>query len=314
MKSENNAIKLSGKNGLFDNRWSVNQLISSRVLAQIIGKNHRHLLGYIREMEPVWVAFNQPKFGLVNYTDAKGEKRPCYMLKPEEVLFIATKFDDVSRAKLVLRWKELEELRIAEYYAVKGQVTEAEAKIKRNNLLLAAARGTYNYECGMRDDTIKSLRKQLDDIKREMLRNEQDAIERENMLRAQIEGTAMDGANCTIKQMVRIIRAAGGWANEKYLFLFLWGNKLVDRSGSVTPKALYLGLLAKPDTRIIIDPDAPKKNFRITPKGQERLLALFGNAEYPYKGMDMARLRDEESQREWEQYISSRDAQYDYNL
>ena len=314
MKTENNAIKLSGKNGLFDNRWSVNQLISSRILAQIIGKNHFHLMRDIREMEHFWTALGQSKFGLVNYTDAKGEKRPCYMLKPEEVLFIATKFDDVSRAKLVLRWKELEELRIAEYYAVKGQVTEAEAKIKRNNLLLAAARGTYNYECGMRDDTIKSLRKQLDNIKREMLRNEQDAIERENMLRAQIEGTAMDGANCTIKQMVRIIRAAGGWANEKYLFLFLWGNKLVDRSGSVTPKALYLGLLAKPDTRIIIDPDAPKKNFRITPKGQERLLALFGNAEYPYKGMDMARLRDEESQREWEQYISSRDAQYDYNL
>lgn len=314
MKSENNAIKLSGKNGLLDNRWSVNQLISSRVLAQIIGKNHGHLMRDIREMEPSWTVFNRSKFGLVDYIDAKGEVRPCYMLKPEEVLFIATKFDDASRAKLVLRWKELEELRIAEYYAVKGQVSEAEAKIKRNNLLLAASRGNYNYEVGWRDDTIKSLRKQLDDIKREMLCNEQDAIERENMLRAQIEGTAMDGANCTIKQMVRIIRAAGGWANEKYLFLFLWGNKLVDRSGSVTPKALYLGLLAKPDTRIIIDPDAPKKNFRITPKGQERLLALFGNAEYPYKGMDMARLRDEESQREWEQYISSRDARYDYNL
>lgn len=314
MKTENNAIKLSGKNGLFDNRWSVNQLISSRVLAQIIGKNHGHLMRDIREMEPSWTVFNRSKFGLVDYIDEKGEARPCYLLKPEEVLFIATKFDDVSRAKLVLRWKELEELRIAEYYAVKGQVTEADAKIKKANLLLAASRGNYNYEVGWRDDTIKSLRKQLDDIKRAMLRNEQDAIERENMLRAQIEGTAMDGANCTIKQMVRIIRAAGGWANEKYLFLFLWGNKLVDRSGSVTPKALYLGLLAKPDTRIVIDPDAPKKNFRITPKGQERLLALFGNAEYPYKGMDMARLRDEKSQMEWEQYISSRDARYDYNL
>ena len=319
MKVEENAIRLKNKgvrngNTLLEGRWEANWRISSRQLAETIGMEHYNLLRDIRKMEPSWVAFNQLNFEFVNYTDAKGEKRPCYLLKPEEVLFIATKFDDASRAKLVLRWKELEELRIAEYYAVKGQVSEAEAKIKRNNLLLAASRGNYNYEVGWRDDTIKSLRKQLDDIKREMLRNEQDAIERENMLRAQIEGTAMDGANCTIKQMVRIIRAAGGWANEKYLFLFLWGNKLVDRSGSVTPKALYLGLLAKPDTRIVIDPDAPKKNFRITPKGQERLLALFGNAEYPYKGMDMARLRDEESQREWEQYISSRDAQYDYNL
>lgn len=314
MTTENKVLRLSGKNELLDDRWSSHQLISSRVLAKIVGKNHGHLMRDIREMEPSWTVFNRSKFGLVDYIDAKGEVRPCYMLKPEEVLFIATKFDDVSRARLVLRWKELEELRIAEYYAEMNKVDDACLKARKLSLQLAAARGTYNYECGMRDDTIKSLRKQLDDIKREMLRNEQDAIERENMLRAQLEGSAMEGANCTIKQMVRIIRAAGGWANEKYLFLFLWGNKLVDRSGSVTPKALYLGLLAKPDTRIVIDPDAPKKNFRITPKGQERLLALFGNAEYPYKGMDMARLRDEESQREWEQYISSRDAQYDYNL
>ena len=310
MKSENSEIKLSGKNGLLDNRWSANQLISSRVLAQIIGKNHYHLMRDIREMEPSWMAFNQSKFGLVNYTDAKGEKRPCYMLKPEEVLFIATKFDDASRAKLVLRWKELEELRIEEYYAVKGQVAEADEKVKRANLLVAASRGNYNYEVGRRDDTIASLRKQLYNLKQEMLRNEQGAIERENMLRAQIEGRAMEGANCTIKQMVRIIRSAGGWATEKHLFQFLWGNKLVDRSGCVTEKATFLGFLAKPETRNYIDPDFPKKNFRITPKGQERLLALFGDPEHPYKGLEMTQFRDTESQRAWEQYVSSTDAYY----
>lgn len=310
MKSENNAIKLSGKNGLLDNRWSANQLISSRVLAQIIGKNHYHLMRDIRDMEPFWTALGQSKFGLVDYIDKKGEARPCYMLKPEEVLFIATKFDDVSRAKLVLRWKELEELRIEEYYALKGQVAESDEKVKRANLLVAASRGNYNYAVGMRDDTIASLRKQLYNLKQEMLRNEQGAIERENMLRAQIEGTAMEGANCTIKQMVRIIRSAGGWATEKYLFQFLWGNKLVDRSGCVTDKATYLGYLAKPDTRGFIDPDYPKKNFRITPKGQERLLAFFGDPEHPYKGLEMTEFRDTESQHKWEQYIASTDARY----
>lgn len=310
MKSENSEIKLSGKNGLLDNRWSVNQLISSRVLAQIIGKNHYHLMRDIREMEPSWTVFNQSKFGLVDYIDEKGEARPCYMLKPEEVLFIATKFDDVSRAKLVLRWKELEDLRIAEYYALKGQVSESDEKVKRANLLVAASRGNYNYEVGWRDDTIASLRKQLYNLKQEMLRNEQGAIERENMLRAQIEGRAMEGANCTIKQMVRIIRSAGGWATEKHLFQFLWGNKLVDRSGCVTEKATYLGFLAKPETRGFIDPDYPKKNFRITPKGQERLLALFGDPEHPYKGLEMTECRDTESQLKWEQYVASTNACY----
>ena len=310
MKSENNAIKLSGKNGLLDNRWSANWRISSRQLAETIGVEHYNLLRDIRKMEPSWTAFNQLKFEFVNYTDAKGEKRPCYMLKPEEVLFIATKFDDASRAKLVLRWKELEDLRIAEYYALKGQVSESNEKVKRAILLVAASRGNYNYAVGMRDDTIASLRKQLYNLKQEMLRNEQGAIERENMLRAQIEGRAMEGANCTIKQMVRIIRSAGGWATEKHLFQFLWGNKLVDRSGCVTDKATYLGYLAKPDTRGFIDPDYPKKNFRITPQGQERLLAFFGDPEHPYKGLEMTEFRDTESQRKWEQYVASTDARY----
>lgn len=310
MKSENNEIKLSGKNGLLDTRWSANQLISSRVLAQIIGKNHGHLMRDIREMEPSWMALGQSKFGLTSFIDQWNREKPCYMLKPEEVLFIATKFDDASRAKLVLRWKELEELRIEEYYALKGQVSESDEKVKRANLLVAASRGNYNYAVGMRDDTIASLRKQLYNLKQEMLRNEQGAIERENMLRAQIEGRAMEGANCTIKQMVRIIRSAGGWATEKHLFQFLWGNKLVDRSGCVTDKATYLGYLAKPDTRGFIDPDYPKKNFRITPKGQERLLALFGDPEHPYKGLEMTQFRDTESQRAWEQYVASTDARY----
>lgn len=310
MKTENNEIKLSGENGLLEKRWSANWRISSRQLAETIGVEHYNLLRDIRKMEPSWVTLGQLKFELTSFVDQWNRKQPCYMLKPEEVLFIATKFDDASRAKLVLRWKELEDLRIAEYYALKGQVSESDEKVKRANLLVAASRGNYNYAVGMRDDTIASLRKQLYNLKQEMLRNEQGAIERENMLRAQIEGTAMEGANCTIKQMVRIIRSAGGWATEKYLFQFLWGNKLVDRSGCVTDKATYLGYLAKPDTRGFIDPDYPKKNFRITPKGQERLLAFFGDPEHPYKGLEMTEFRDTESQHKWEQYIASTDARY----
>ena len=34
--------------------------------------------------------------------------RPCYQLTKTECLYIATKFNDEARAKLVLRWEELE--------------------------------------------------------------------------------------------------------------------------------------------------------------------------------------------------------------
>ena len=38
----------------------------------------------------------------------KGELRPCYLLTKIECLYIATKFNDEARAKLVLRWQQLE--------------------------------------------------------------------------------------------------------------------------------------------------------------------------------------------------------------
>ena len=62
----------------------------------------------IRKMESAWEKVNGFKFGLVNYRDLKGEFRPCYQLTKIECLYIATKFNDEARAKLVLRWEQLE--------------------------------------------------------------------------------------------------------------------------------------------------------------------------------------------------------------
>jgi phage antirepressor YoqD-like protein len=45
---------------------------------------------------------------LGTYKDANGQLRPCYSLTKTECLYIATKFNDEARAKLVLRWQELE--------------------------------------------------------------------------------------------------------------------------------------------------------------------------------------------------------------
>ena len=59
-------------------------------------------------MEPAWEKVNGRNFALVEYRDKKGELRPCYSLTKTECLYIATKFNDEARAKLVLRWEELE--------------------------------------------------------------------------------------------------------------------------------------------------------------------------------------------------------------
>ena len=50
----------------------------------------------------------QGKFSLSAYQDATGRTLPCYSLSKTECLYIATKFNDEARAKLVIRWEELE--------------------------------------------------------------------------------------------------------------------------------------------------------------------------------------------------------------
>ena len=84
------------------------QTMTSLEIAELTGKNHFDLMRAIRKMEPAWEKVNGCKFALVEYQDKKGELRPCYQLTKTECLYIATKFNDEARAKLVLRWQELE--------------------------------------------------------------------------------------------------------------------------------------------------------------------------------------------------------------
>ena len=59
-------------------------------------------------MEPAWEKVSGRKFALAEYADAQGKQRPCYELTKTECLYVATKFNDEARAKLVKRWEELE--------------------------------------------------------------------------------------------------------------------------------------------------------------------------------------------------------------
>lgn len=82
--------------------------MSSLEIAEIASKQHRHVLEAIRRMEPAWVEVTGSKFGLSEYTDSTGRKLPMYSLTKTECLYIATKFNDKVRARLILRWEELE--------------------------------------------------------------------------------------------------------------------------------------------------------------------------------------------------------------
>ena len=82
--------------------------MSSREIAEITGKRHDNVMRDIRNMEPAWEKVNALKFELVEYVDKKGEKRLEYQLDKREVLYVATKWNDEIRARIILRWEELE--------------------------------------------------------------------------------------------------------------------------------------------------------------------------------------------------------------
>ncbi len=88
--------------------------MTSLEIAEVTGKQHKNVMRAIRNMEAAWVKVNGRNFALVNYKDAKGEMRPCYSLTKTECLYVATKFNDEARAKLVLRWEELEKERLVQ--------------------------------------------------------------------------------------------------------------------------------------------------------------------------------------------------------
>lgn len=83
--------------------------MTSLQIAEITGKRHADVMKSIRKMEPAWEKVAEGKFALGSYKDENNQDRPCYSLNKEECLYIATKFNDEARAKLIKRWKELEE-------------------------------------------------------------------------------------------------------------------------------------------------------------------------------------------------------------
>ena len=86
--------------------------MTSLEIAELTGKQHNDLMKAIRKMVPAWEKVQGGKFSLLQkiYQLPNGgtKLQPYYSLTKTECLYIATKFNDEARAKLVLRWEELE--------------------------------------------------------------------------------------------------------------------------------------------------------------------------------------------------------------
>lgn len=129
------------------------ETMTSLEIATVTGKPHNDVMKAIRKMEPAWKKINGGNFSLVEYQDKKGESRPCYSLTKTECLYIATKFNDEARAKLVLKWEELEkkerkQFNIPASYSEALMLAAKQAEqIEEQQKQLAAA-ATANLELG----------------------------------------------------------------------------------------------------------------------------------------------------------------------
>lgn len=83
-----------------------NPTMSSREIAELTGKQHKHVLTDIRKM--LGDLKIQPAEFSARYLDAKGEARECYDLPKRESLILVSGYSVELRAKIIDRWAELE--------------------------------------------------------------------------------------------------------------------------------------------------------------------------------------------------------------
>lgn len=129
---------------VINNNSHESETMSSLDISELIGMEHKNVMRAIRNMEQSWAKISERNFALTSYNDAQGKPRPCYSLTKTECLFIATKFNDEARAKLVLRWEELEK-KERQQFQVPSSFREAlllaaeqQAKIEEQQKLIEA--------------------------------------------------------------------------------------------------------------------------------------------------------------------------------
>ena len=80
--------------------------MSSLEIAELTSKRHDAILRDIRNLLNQGV--NAHNFVEVEYTDKKGEKRPCFNLTKKGCLILASGYDAKLRERIIDRWEELE--------------------------------------------------------------------------------------------------------------------------------------------------------------------------------------------------------------
>lgn len=227
---------------------TIKQTMNSREIAELSGKLHKHVLDAIRTMEEAWVNVTGTKFRLSEYTDPTGRKLPQYELSKKECLYIATKFNDEARARLIIRWEQLET-----QHRLPQSFSEA--------LMLAAKQA----------EELENKERQLQEQKPKVLFAEAVEASKTSIL---------------IGELAKILKQNGIEIGQNRLFDWLRDNGyLISRKGTdynmPTQKAMELGLFEIKET-VINHSDghiSVSKTPKIKGKGQTYFINKFLNQE-----------------------------------
>jgi phage regulator Rha-like protein len=166
------------------------QRMTSLNIAAITGKQHKVVLKAIRNMEPAWESECGHKFVLtserVDMPQGGVRLIPVFSLTKEETLYIATKFNDQARARLVLRWEELEKRHLTPDPSPNGEgrknpfqandqkllVTEAEILHQGDEIrrVKIADENADNDGCLTVSDIAKMLNRTVKEVNRELIK------------------------------------------------------------------------------------------------------------------------------------------------
>lgn len=223
----------------------IKETMSSIEIAELTGKPHNDIMKAIRVMEPAWEKVQQGKFSLMfkirELPNGGHKEEPYYELTKTECLYVATKFNDEARAKLILRWEQLEKERRNGNFQVPRSFKEA--------LLLAAHQ----------QEEIENQQKQIEANKPKVLF---------------AEAVSTSQRCCLVSELAKIISQNGVTIGQNRLFAWMRKNGYLCNKGQCynqpTQKAMELGLfeikkttITKPDGDIIVTTTS-----KVTGKGQ----------------------------------------------
>ena len=202
------------------------QTMSSLEIARLTGKPHNDVMKAIRAMEPSWEKVSQGKFSLssrkVEQPNGGIREYPCYELTKTECLYVATKFNDEARAKLVIRWQELEQqaranMMLLPNFEDPAEAAMAWAKQYREKQVLSIENQTLQREKMMLQDENFQLAAENQELKHD--RNYLDLIMRSRSLMT-VTQIAQD-YGMSAKAMNKILADMGiQWKNNGQWILY----------------------------------------------------------------------------------------------